>query len=51
MKKDRNDENLQANVQQQADGQDVEFSEHLADHDDLKAQARSRKADQRAKRK
>ncbi|WP_409291570.1 YfhD family protein [Peribacillus sp. SCS-26] len=31
------------------DGLDVEFSERLADTDDLEAQARSKAADQRAK--
>ncbi len=33
------------------DGRDVEFSEEFADHDDKEAQARSREADKRAKRK
>ncbi len=33
----------------QSDGLDVEFSEALADHDDLVAQARSNAADARAK--
>ena len=32
-----------------SDGLDVEFSEALADHDDLVAQARSKEADARAK--
>jgi hypothetical protein len=32
-----------------SDGLDVEFSEALADHDDLVAQARSKAADARAK--
>ncbi|PAQ15710.1 YfhD family protein [Bacillaceae bacterium SAOS 7] len=33
----------------QSDGRDVEFSQELADHDDLVAQERSKAADQRAK--
>ena len=33
----------------QSDGLDVEFSEALADHDDLVAQARSKEADARAR--
>ena len=33
----------------QSDGLDVEFSEALADHDDLVAQARSKEADARVK--
>ena len=33
----------------QSDGIDVEFSQELADHDDLEAQARSKAADARAK--
>ncbi|MFB4167960.1 YfhD family protein [Virgibacillus sp. JSM 102003] len=33
------------------DGRDVEFSEEFADHEDKEAQARSRQADKRAKRK
>ena len=32
-----------------SDGLDVEFSQELADHDDLVAQARSKEADARAK--
>ena len=32
-----------------SDGLDVEFSEALADHDDLVAQARSKEADARVK--
>ncbi|MUK89445.1 YfhD family protein [Ornithinibacillus sp. L9] len=36
---------------QKSDGRDIEFSEELADHNDKEAQARSRAADQRAKRK
>jgi hypothetical protein len=32
-----------------SDGRDVEFSEELADRDDMEAQARSNAADQRAK--
>lgn len=31
------------------DGRDVEFSRDLADHDDLEAMARSKAADERAK--
>ena len=34
---------------EQSDGIDVEFSQALADHDDLVAQERSKAADQRAK--
>jgi hypothetical protein len=33
-----------------SDGRDIEFSQELADHDDLVAQERSREADRRAKR-
>lgn len=33
----------------QSDGRDVEFSQELADQDDLAAQQRSKEADQRAK--
>ncbi|WP_042347916.1 YfhD family protein [Bacillus massiliigorillae] len=33
----------------QSDGRDVEFSQEVADHDDLVAQERSKAADQRAK--
>ncbi|MGM7637204.1 YfhD family protein [Bacillus sp. Hm123] len=33
----------------QSDGRDVEFSQELADRDDLVAQERSKAADQRAK--
>lgn len=32
-----------------SDGRDIEFSQELADHDDLEAQARSNAADARAK--
>lgn len=32
-----------------SDGRDIEFSQQLADEDDLEAQARSRAADARAK--
>ncbi|MFX3623408.1 MAG: YfhD family protein [Ectobacillus sp.] len=35
----------------QSDGRDVEFSQELADQDDLEAQARSKAADARQKRK
>lgn len=34
-----------------SDGRDIEFSEELADQEDLEAQARSKAADARAKRK
>lgn len=34
-----------------SDGLDVEFSQEVADHTDLEAQARANAADQRAKRK
>lgn len=34
-----------------SDGKDIEFSQELADQDDLEAQARSQKADARAKNK
>jgi hypothetical protein len=33
-----------------SDGLDVEYSSELADHEDLEAQARSKAADERAKR-
>lgn len=33
------------------DGRDVEYAEEFADHDDKEAQARSRSADKRAKKK
>ncbi len=33
----------------QSDGRDVEYSQELADHDDIVAQERSKAADQRAK--
>lgn len=33
-----------------SDGKDIEFSQELADQDDLKAQARSQMADTRVKR-
>ena len=33
----------------QSDGRDIEFSQELADQDDLNAQARSKAADERAK--
>ena len=33
----------------QSDGRDIEFSQELADHDDLVAQERSKAANQRAK--
>ncbi|WP_064971720.1 YfhD family protein [Ornithinibacillus californiensis] len=36
---------------QLSDGIDVEYSEELADHDDLEAQARSKAADKRVKQK
>jgi len=32
-----------------SDGKDIEFSQELADQDDIEAQERSRKADERAK--
>lgn len=35
----------------QADGRDVEFSQELADHEDIEAQERSAQADARVKRK
>lgn len=35
----------------QSDGLDVEFSEELADHDDLKAERRAEEAEQRVKNK
>lgn len=36
---------------QKSDGRDIEFSEELADHEDKEAQARSRAADKRARKK
>lgn len=36
---------------QKTDGRDVEFSKEFADNEDKEAQARSRQADKRAKRK
>ena len=40
---------LTGNKQGLSDGIDVEFSEALADHDDLVAQERAKAADERAK--
>ncbi len=40
----------QRNKEVVSDGKDIEFSQELADQDDLKAQARSQMADIRAKR-
>lgn len=36
---------------QKSDGRDIEFSEEMADREDKEAQARSRAADKRAKKK
>ena len=35
----------------ESDGRDIEYSEELADHEDLEANARAEAADKRAKRK
>lgn len=40
----------QRNKEVVSDGKDIEFSQELADQDDLKAQARSQMADIRTKR-
>lgn len=37
--------------EQKSAGRDIEFAEELLDHDDKEAQARSRAADKRAKKK
>jgi hypothetical protein len=49
-RKKKNKHFAQTPKKQLTDGIDIEFSQELADHDDLEAQARSRAADQRAKR-
>ncbi|GEN31549.1 hypothetical protein HNQ35_001959 [Cerasibacillus quisquiliarum] len=50
-KKPKNNFLAQTPKSQKTDGIDVEFSEELADHDDKQAQARSRAADLRRKKK
>ena len=50
--RDKNKQKLpQVPKNMKSDGQDIEFSEELADHNDKEAMARSEAADQRAKRK
>ncbi|SHG54819.1 YfhD family protein [Ornithinibacillus halophilus] len=49
--KTKNNYLAQTPKNQKTDGIDVEFSEELADHEDHEAQARSRAADKRAKKK
>ena len=49
-KRDKNSVDLpQVPKAEKTDGIDVEFSEELADHDDLVAQERARAADERVK--
>ncbi|MFC5466866.1 YfhD family protein [Lederbergia graminis] len=49
--RDKNTQKLpQVPKNMKSDGLDVEFSEELADHDDMEAMARSKAADERAKR-
>ncbi|MFJ8246379.1 YfhD family protein [Peribacillus asahii] len=51
IKRNKNNQTLsQFEKNLQSDGIDVEYSEELADTDDLEAQARANAADQRAKR-
>ncbi|HEY4599918.1 MAG TPA: YfhD family protein [Cerasibacillus sp.] len=50
-KKSKNNFLAQTPKNQKSDGIDVEFSEDLADHDDKQAQARSRAANLRRKKK
>ena len=49
MVKKHNTQSLQRFDNQKSDGLDIEFSQELADHDDLEAQHRSKAADERAK--
>lgn len=50
--RDKNKQKLpQVPGQLKSDGQDVEFSQELADQDDMEAMARSHAADKRARRK
>lgn len=50
--RDRNKASLpQVPKNMKSDGLDVEFDRDLADHDDLEAMARSKAADERAKKK
>ncbi|MFJ5622676.1 YfhD family protein [Peribacillus loiseleuriae] len=51
MAKKHNQQSLQRFDNQKSDGLDIEFSQELADHDDLEAQQRSQAADERAKQK
>ncbi|MCZ0702797.1 hypothetical protein J2T56_003084 [Natronobacillus azotifigens] len=47
---DRKAQNRNVNIANNrvSDGRDVEFSEELADHEDIEAQARAKAADRRA---
>ncbi|MBA9028207.1 YfhD family protein [Peribacillus huizhouensis] len=51
MDKQHNQQPHQHFKNQISDGLDIEFSQELADHDDLEAQKRSEAADKRAKQK
>ncbi|MFS0655804.1 YfhD family protein [Bacillus sp. 179-C3.3 HS] len=51
MKKDQNKKSAQHMALQETDGEFVEFSKELADPNDVKAMARMKEADQRAKNK
>ncbi|MFJ7976843.1 YfhD family protein [Peribacillus sp. JNUCC 23] len=51
MAKELNQQSVQRFKNQKSDGLDIEFSQELADHDDLEAQQRSQAADKRAKQK
>ncbi|MDM5297258.1 YfhD family protein [Bacillus pumilus] len=49
MRKDHNKKSAQQIAAQETDGEFVEFSKELADPNDVKAMARMKAADQRAK--
>ncbi|MFS0645979.1 YfhD family protein [Siminovitchia sp. 179-K 8D1 HS] len=50
--RDKNKQKLpQVPKYEKSDGRDIEFSQELADHDDIEAQLRSKAADQRARQK
>ncbi|GAB3797439.1 YfhD family protein [Virgibacillus kimchii] len=50
-KRSKNNFLSQTPKNQKSDGRDIEFAEEFADHEDKEAQARSRAADKRAKKK
>lgn len=50
--RDKNKQKLpQVPKNEKSDGQDIEFSQELADHEDIEAQLRSKAADKRARKK